>query len=1227
MTKHKNFDSGAIMERPLHALGNGNGKDKAFVDRLMKNVDHGLASLKELRGVSAVVGVPFRDEDDTLPGVVRNARFGLEQARLGNKAIVLCVGPESKRAQRALDSVLAEAPEDSSVVIHGFLVDHEPEGRGFSIRAIVEAASRLGCPLILLPPDLTSPSDRTDAPGSGFSPWWIRRLLEPVLDRYQDLALARFCHHPLDVPTESLLAFPVLTGVFGLRLRQPTSGVLALSSKLLHSCRLAAPGWVADVGDYGFDSWVVAHALAGGFPICEVPLGVASLRHGVGRLQLVFHQVAHIMLNQVGNHSKFWLERSGTVASPNVLGQSIDIRAPRRKLDPGELLRRFKREFNHFDDTLFRAIVADDLRGRMKRLADGSAVRVGLNAEEWIRVVRDFLLAYRFESDFHRDDIVDGLFPFFLARLSGYVEEVRVIEDALSAGTDLTPERREEIVRHEAEILLQRQADVFVSGWPDFRREWRKREAETSPYLPQLGAWEFVPHVGVMLPQELEGQDGTTVWANKIYQKLIDRYREEFRLFLSDHLDLQEVTDSSEILSRIHRFMRRLDWTLDVDLFPGDLQTVEGAREVSTSICAEFAPEHTFQLRPEIVRSILRRTAPKNLIMQIGCGNVSGLLELFDANDALGMAAWTDRQHYLDNILDIIGQEGEPDWFHLAPVKPVVVDLDYLTGASEVRGTAGLARLAGRIMVGNYDRGWGGEFRKLWFFLKAIKSIMGVELFAQTWERFASSGIDFAQKLVASIRGHWGRCVLSAHNVFENRHQRILVKRLKQYAQNLAKQPNKAETAALLEAAASIYHLSITLPDATFVPLSAWTWASYSRRGGVGAPTPLSSLVERDWATTDFLTSYLTQAEVGDENAINETIYELMGQGRESDDLREHLLGVSEDPEDIVVRQSLVPETPQAGRLERLADGPILEPIAENKWESRYVLNAATVRIDGTVYILYRAFGEDEISRVGLAWTRDGVHIDGRLDHQIFEPGHPTESAGCEDPRVTVIGDRMYMLYTAWDRELPQIAMASIPVQAFLERRFDTWKRHGLGFPGLPNKDAVIYPETFNEQFVIYHRIDPNMWISYMDSLECPWPRTGHKIVVGPRPGMMWDGVKIGAGAQPIKTTHGWLNIYHGVDYEHSYRLGVLLMALDDPAKVLYQSPNPILEPEAEFEIGHSGGKDFWVPHVVFTCGAVPAANIDVVGPEDEIFVYYGAADTAIGVAKARLKDLVPILR
>jgi predicted GH43/DUF377 family glycosyl hydrolase len=122
---------------------------------------------------------------------------------------------------------------------------------------------------------------------------------------------------------------------------------------------------------------------------------------------------------------------------------------------------------------------------------------------------------------------------------------------------------------------------------------------------------------------------------------------------------------------------------------------------------------------------------------------------------------------------------------------------------------------------------------------------------------------------------------------------------------------------------------------------------------------------------------------------------------------------------------------------------------------------------------------------------------------------------------------------------------------------------------------------------------------------------------------MTWDGRKIGAGAQPIKTKYGWLLITHGSDYAHVYRLGVMLLDLSDPRILLYRSPNSILEPTEKCEIGEPG--THCVPNVVFTCGAVPReGNKEILDAEDEVLVYYGAADSAVAVATSKVADLIP---
>ena len=370
---------------------------------------------------------------------------------------------------------------------------------------------------------------------------------------------------------------------------------------------------------------------------------------------------------------------------------------------------------------------------------------------------------------------------------------------------------------------------------------------------------------------------------------------------------------------------------------------------------------------------------------------------------------------------------------------------------------------------------------------------------------------------------------------------------------------------------------------------------------------------------------------------MGEKVTELMGQGRAREDLAQLVRGSEEEASEIMPKTTAGPieGQPPARMLKRYVHNPALESVKNHPWESRYVLNAGAIRLDGKVYLVYRAVGEDKVSRLGLAVSDDGFRFKHRLDHPIFEPEEKAEAQGCEDPRLTRIRDRIYMTYTAYDGIIAQIALASIPVDAFLRRRWKAWKRHGIVFPGIINKDAALFPEQFNGKFAMLHRVDPHMWVTFSPHLSCPWSIKMHdslaqgtpyivkKILAGATSGMTWDATKIGSGSQPIKTRFGWLLITHGVDCAHIYRLGVMLLDLDNPAKLLYRSPNFILEPEDECEQGKD--ERSWVPGVVFTCGAVPRdGEKGILDADDELIVYYGAADSVICAATACIGDLIP---
>jgi predicted GH43/DUF377 family glycosyl hydrolase len=298
--------------------------------------------------------------------------------------------------------------------------------------------------------------------------------------------------------------------------------------------------------------------------------------------------------------------------------------------------------------------------------------------------------------------------------------------------------------------------------------------------------------------------------------------------------------------------------------------------------------------------------------------------------------------------------------------------------------------------------------------------------------------------------------------------------------------------------------------------------------------------------------------------------------------------------------------------LERYAGNPILEPIGNHPWESSRVFNCAAVYEDGKVHIVYRAQGEDDVSRLGYAESSDGYHIDYRSTDPIFSPLHHFETYGCEDPRITKIDDKFYMCYTAFGRvqrwhevcskmRLAQVGITSIAVSCFVDHKWN-WGKRVFPVPQVDSKNSVLFSKKFQGKYALYHRISPHIWVTYSDSLV-DWSNSYHKIVLTPQE--KWETKKIGSGAPPIETEKGWLFVYHGVDESFTYRLGLALIDRGNPEK-LSKLRRPIFEPREDYERS-----------IAFCCGAVVM--------DGTLFIYYGADDRRIGVATADVSELLSL--
>lgn len=299
---------------------------------------------------------------------------------------------------------------------------------------------------------------------------------------------------------------------------------------------------------------------------------------------------------------------------------------------------------------------------------------------------------------------------------------------------------------------------------------------------------------------------------------------------------------------------------------------------------------------------------------------------------------------------------------------------------------------------------------------------------------------------------------------------------------------------------------------------------------------------------------------------------------------------------------------------------PILKPKEEHHWEANSVFNPAAVYIQDKFYLVYRAQSPDHTSTLGLAESDDGFDFK-RFNEPIYTPRREFEQkkeagrlSGCEDPRITKMDDYLYMFYTAYNGiDHPRVAMTSIAIDDFADHRFAWSEPVAISEFGVHNKNSCLLPEKVNGQYVILHRTGGrDIAVDYLHDLEELkkeelWLEKEQAIC--PRPGK-WDSKKIGIAGPPIKIDIGWLLLYHGVsDIDHEYRVGMMILDHDNPGNVLYRSKYPIIKPTERYErIGD-------VPNVVFPCGAV------LVG--DTLFIYYGGGDKVIGMATARLEELL----
>ena len=324
------------------------------------------------------------------------------------------------------------------------------------------------------------------------------------------------------------------------------------------------------------------------------------------------------------------------------------------------------------------------------------------------------------------------------------------------------------------------------------------------------------------------------------------------------------------------------------------------------------------------------------------------------------------------------------------------------------------------------------------------------------------------------------------------------------------------------------------------------------------------------------------------------------------------------------------------GELARVSCNPILAP-GEHPWSAEAVLNPAAVVLAGRTHLVYRAVGMDGVSRLGYASSKNGFVFDERLPYPIYvatdlshQPKYGRQYSphmypsggswgGCEDPRMVALEGRVYVTFNMFENWALRVGVVSMSEADFLAKRFDCWVGPFILSHGSRHKNWVLFPEKIRGQFAVLHSVigdDANqVRVAYTDDLAT----LAQQSFVSPDPQLMpdeaiaWHVHVRSAGPPPVRTDKGWLVFYHAhaPGEWNRYKLGAMLLDLDDPTKILYRSAHPVLVPDEWYE---NRGK----PGIVYACGAVVRDGM--------LYLYYGGGDKVVCVAFASLAPFLKAL-
>jgi len=809
--------------------------------KILERVKEKVSIIKEGK---IVIGIPFSattEETRTLPTLIETVNEGLKEFYPEKKvAFVIAGSHEAKKMLKTIEKIFNR----HNIEGYCFSLDKEMDGKGWTIRALMEIGKYCNSNLIIIEPDFLRKGKQ------GIQPRWIYSIYRPIELGY-DFVLPVFNRPPEGKRITDHLIIPLLISLYGYRLREPIGGVYGINKKafdkFLKDKKLFAE---TDVGNYGIDIFVTLAAIVNDLEICQSNLGTRLKLSSPGEFPVRLRQALRTMFDQIGYTTEWWAKKGRALkTAPPLYGNLPTLQPPQIDLDISYEIERFKVDFQRYKDYLYKKLCHPTLFEKLLILSNSSEDQFYFASSDWAECVYTLILAYFFQKEIPKADILDTLVILNRARMATFVREVQDFEgDAKGL---------------EANRLIEAQIRDFTTLRELFEEHWREGKVLYVAPVERV-LLEFLPGVPLNLPKEVEDTGGRVIKVFEVYEDVIEELQRKGAQFLprGDHSEF------------IEKYMSKIDNRLKNEL-KGNVYSVSGLRKLVENIFEHLplSRKKCFFLSQTKIIEFLGGTIPHNLFEVFGYRDLYAALKKYEPRDILILASSLEEREFIERFWDWF-QDAQPGWFRFQEKGFIAQDNKNFAQWLHSRGEpSAIEILCGKILVTQYPKAAGLEFPYLLYLSQIAKLNIEMETFSGDWESYSKEE-DFSKKVINSLRKHRSKDAFSAREIFEANVDELSMERIRKskVLHNIFNE--------LVELYYVIYNV-----NGDFLTLGFPSWAIYRTWGREGIPSKgflcEKSKVEQRWFVREIILRLAAIGGLGEQNYINKKIREMRGSGIE----------------------------------------------------------------------------------------------------------------------------------------------------------------------------------------------------------------------------------------------------------------------------------------------------------------------------------------------------------